>query len=329
MFSKTMIWMIAWVGIVGCDGEPQTDAETVGTIRLAAYAGDTGALVFIAQDQGLFQKHGVNIVMQEYEAGKLAADALYEGRADIATSADFVFVSGSFVRPDLRVLGTVATVNNTVEFVARKDLGIVAIRDVKGKRVGVTRKSTGEFFLGTFLTFNGLSVEDVELVDLKPSDIVTAISEGEIDAAVTWDPNVYHIKQTLGDRIISWPGQSGQAFYFVLLSTDEYVRQHPVLVQHFIKSLVDAENYIATNKADALKFVAKRFAYEASYIESTWPKHRFAVVQAQAMLLAFEDQARWRIENGLTDQKEIPNFLNYLYLDGLDAVNAAAVSIIR
>jgi NitT/TauT family transport system substrate-binding protein len=42
-----------------------------------------------------------------------------------------------------------------------------------------------------------------------------------------------------------------------------------------------------------------------------------------------EDEARWMIENKLTTKTTIPNFLDYLYLDGLLTVKPEAVNIIR
>jgi NitT/TauT family transport system substrate-binding protein len=49
----------------------------------------------------------------------------------------------------------------------------------------------------------------------------------------------------------------------------------------------------------------------------------------QALLLAMEDQARWMIENKLTSQTAIPNYFDYIYLDGLKAVKPEAVTIIH
>jgi hypothetical protein len=42
-----------------------------------------------------------------------------------------------------------------------------------------------------------------------------------------------------------------------------------------------------------------------------------------------EDEARWMIKNNLTREKQIPDFMNYIYVDGLKAVKPEAVSIIR
>ena len=42
-----------------------------------------------------------------------------------------------------------------------------------------------------------------------------------------------------------------------------------------------------------------------------------------------EDEARWMITNNLTTEKQVPNFLDYIYEDGLKAVKPEAVNIIR
>jgi hypothetical protein len=41
-----------------------------------------------------------------------------------------------------------------------------------------------------------------------------------------------------------------------------------------------------------------------------------------------EDEGRWMINNNLTTKKTIPNFRNYIYLKGLDAVKPEAMNII-
>jgi len=329
--KKTIFVLVAVVMVVvagtvaGCAGV-EKPAGPVEKITLAAYAGETGALVYVAEDQGYFEKNGLEVTIKDYESGKAAADALIAGEADISTSADFVFVSNSFDHADLRVLGTVATAE-VKELVARKDKGITTTDDLIGKKIGVTKKSGGEFALGRFLIFNALSYQDVELVDLKPSEIVEAVLNGDIDAGFTWDPNVYDIKEELGDNAISWPG--GQDFYFVLITKEDWIEKNPAAAERFMKSLLEAEDYIKDNSEGAKEFVKNRFDYESDYMDYSWPKQEFAVILEQAMLIAFEDQARWRIKQGLTDATEIPNYLNYIYMDALEEVKPEAIGIIR
>ena len=321
----SVLLLLAITVLAGCAGgvKPAGPGEKI-TVAAAEYL--TGALIYVAEDQGFFEENGLDVTIKGYASGKACADALINGEADIATSAGFVFVSNSFDHTDLRVFGTVATAQ-VKELVARKDKGITAIDDLVGKEIGVTRKSGGEFALGVFLIFNALSYQDVELVDLKGSQIVEAISNGDIDAAFTWDPYTYNIKKELGENVISWFG--GEDFYFVLLTKEDWIKNNPAAAERFMKSVLEAEDYIKDNSEEAKEFVKNRFDYESDYMDHSWPKQEFVVTLEQAMVITFDDQARWRMNNNLTEATEIPNYLDCIYTDALEQVKPEAVTIIR
>lgn len=317
-------------GIWFSRNQPQKYRGPVEKITLAAYAGDIGSLVYIAQKQGYFTENGLEVTIKDYEAGKLAAEALLAGEADISTTADAAFVSKSFANPDLKILATVEIGKDIHGPVARRDRGISYPKDLKGKRIGVTQKTSGAFFLGTFLTHKSLSLQDVKIVDLKPSQLVEAISKGNIDAAFSWEPNIFKMKKRLGANAVTWSGgQSGQDMYFILLSRGKWVKNNPELIKRFLRALVQAEKYIKNNNKETKNFVAEKFNYESDYIDDTWPKHEFVVALPQALLIVIEDQTRWRIENKLTTATEVPNYFDYIYLDALKEVNPEAVTIIR
>ena len=237
----------------------------------------------------------------------------------MSTSADAVFVANSFDRPDLRMLGTIDHVENSF-LVARRDHGISTSADLKGKKIGVTKKSSGEFFLGTLLIFNNLQLSDVEVVDLKPSQLVKAVVAGELDAIMTWDPNAYNARQQLGNNAVSVPGQGGQPSYFIVFSTEEFVVNNKAAVERFMRALTQGADYMRENDRAARNFSVDRFEYEESYNEDAWGKHKFVVDLTQAMVLKFEDIARWRIENNLAEATEVPNYLDYIYIDALESV---------
>ena len=331
MNKKTLITIIVGVAVITfgiwfTQKQPEEYAGPVDKITLGGYAGETAALVYIAEERGFFEKNGLEVTIKDYQSGKAATDAIINGEADISTSADSVLVSNSFKHTNLRVFGTVSTFENK-ELVARKDKGIVTINDLKDKKIGVTKKSGGEFALGVFLSFNSLSQQDVEIVDLKPPEMLEAISNGDVDSVFTWDPNVYNIKQDLGDNLISWPGHSD--FYFVLLAKEDWLENNPEAAKRFLKSVIEAEDYVRDNPEEAKEFVKNRFGYDSEYIDYSWPKQEFAVVLDQAILIVFEDIARWRIKNNLTSATEVPNYLNFIYFDALEAVKPEAITIIR
>lgn len=322
-----------WIGLVlilltiGCSQEKKY-AGPVEKITVAAFAGDITALVYFAKEKGLFEKKSLEVTINDFAGGKATAQAMLTGKADISTSSSSVFVSKSFIHSDLRTIGTISTFEH-LELIARKNSGISSVPNLKGKSVGLTKGSSGEFFLGTFLLFNGLDLQDIEIVDLSPVDIVNSILKGSIDAGFTWDPYIYYIKEALGENAVSWPGQSGQAGHFLLLTTQTWIDNNPEALERFLASLLEAEDFSDQNPKEFKDFTRKKFNYKKDYIDYVWPKTKFTVSLPQSLILSAEDQARWRIENKLTDKTEEPNYWDYIYLKGLKAVKSEAVTIIH
>jgi NitT/TauT family transport system substrate-binding protein len=322
----TMAGVYFW-GVIK-SGKEDASSISVDPITVAAYAGDSGALVYLARAEGLFEQNHLNVTIVGHEAGKLAADALISGKADICTSAGFVFVSNSIDHKDLRIFGTVATAQ-IIKMIAHKDKGIRSVKDLRKKKIGVTRKSAGEFFLGSFLMVNGLSLEDVEIADLNPEGIVQAMLAGEIDAALTWEPNINRISRALGEGAIIWPGQAGQDFYFVLIAKDNWLKIHQRAARRFLKALIQAEACLKADREAFGKFLEETFQYTPAYVAHSLKNHNFAVGLPQSMLISLEDQARWRMETGLMQVNEFPNYLNYLDVTPLNQIAPKAVRIIR
>jgi len=64
-------------------------------------------------------------------------------------------------------------------------------------------------------------------------------------------------------------------------------------------------------------------------MQTIWPEHQFSLSLDQSLIAAMEDEARWMIKNNLTREKEIPDFMKFIFMDGLEAVKPEAVNIIR
>ncbi len=101
------------------------------------------------------------------------------------------------------------------------------------------------------------------------------------------------------------------------------------MLRRLMKSLDQAENYIVSHQDEAKAIVRRRMNFDVTYMESLWPRYQFALSLDQSLITAMEDEARWMIKNKLTQEKKVPNFLNYIYVDALKAIKPEAVNIIR
>jgi NitT/TauT family transport system substrate-binding protein len=62
-------------------------------------------------------------------------------------------------------------------------------------------------------------------------------------------------------------------------------------------------------------------------LEAVWSQYSFSLSLDQTLVVVLEDEARWIISNGLTDERSVPNFLNSIYADGLRTVKPDALRI--
>ncbi|MGZ4851501.1 MAG: hypothetical protein ACXV2C_09005, partial [Candidatus Bathyarchaeia archaeon] len=68
--------------------------------------------------------------------------------------------------------------------------------------------------------------------------------------------------------------------------------------------------------------------YTNSYTASVWPDYQYSVTIDQTFILLMQDESRWLISNNLTSATSVPNFSNYVYLNGLKSVDPGAENVI-
>ena len=295
--------------------------------RLAVATTSSGALVHIAQELGYFQEQGLAVEIKNFSSGKKAAHALLNKEVDIATTADAAFVELSFKEKELRIFGTVAAVNAS-SFIALKSKGINELTDLPGKKIGVTFKTTGEYFLRTFLLDNQIADQDVIMVNLSAPEIVEAMKQGKIDACHTWQPYVYYISTALGAADIrQWPGQGDEDYHFLLLAQNPWLEAHPDSVRGFLTALVKAEAYVSQHPTEAEQKYIGLVNIDKAAAQVKWQGIKPTIELSQSLVSVLEAQARYNISKKYTDVYSVPNYLDFLYLDALKEVKPEAVTL--
>lgn len=298
-------------------------------ITIAHGTTPSATLVLLAYAKGFFAAEGLNVDMRPLPSCTAALETLERGEADLATLGNTPFVLAVIRGGDLRLLSTMNTADQVLSIVADRARGIRLPRDLKGKRLGITPGSGGHFFLAAFLTRHGIAVDEVELVEMRSADLVEAIASGEVDAVSTWQPHGFRAEARLGHRALVFPARGIHKETYNLVGTAGLVAQRPMVIERLLRALRRAETFVADNPEAAMATVAAAVEGETEQIAKIWDSYDFDLRLEQSLLLTLEDEARWAIESRLVESREEPNFLDYLYLNGLDAVKPEAVTVAR
>ncbi|MFA4826150.1 MAG: NrtA/SsuA/CpmA family ABC transporter substrate-binding protein [Methanoregula sp.] len=308
---------------------PAGFSGTPDQVSIGSTSDESSALIFVAEDQGYFTKNGLNLTLRKYPNGAAAIHGMETSDVDISLSAEYPFVVDVLEKKEFLVVGSINKYYGTY-VVARKDRGIVNISDLRGKRIAVPGKTIGEFYIARFLDLNGINKQDVTLVDKLPAQSIPEFTgNGSVDALVTRKFVIESKIGPLDGNYTVWPSQNNQATYNIISIRKDWSEGHPDTIRRLLLSLEEAERYSLKNPDEAKAIVRKNLNMSDSYMASVWPEHQFSLSLDQSLILAMEDEARWIIANNQTDNKEIPNFLNYLYPDGMNTVKPGSVNIIR
>jgi ABC-type nitrate/sulfonate/bicarbonate transport system substrate-binding protein len=290
---------------------------------------ESTALVWVAEDQNYFPKHGLNVSFRRYDSGAGSLDGVMKGEADISVGVtEFPFVRKAFSETGIRALGTIDRGEFTY-LVARKDRGIKNATSLTGKRVGTTVGTIAEFHLGRYLVLNGMSSRDITLVDVRtPDGWVNDLADGKLDAIATAQPYANSAAERLGDNAVAWSIQSSQPLYALVVSTDTWTAQHPGEAKEFLAALADAEDYTTMHPAEARAIVQKRLDLNASYMPTVWQQNRFSVTIDQSLVSTMEDEARWMMANNMTNATAMPDFRKFIHTKSLEEVKPGSVRII-
>jgi NitT/TauT family transport system substrate-binding protein len=116
---------------------------------------------------------------------------------------------------------------------------------------------------------------------------------------------------------------------FNMAGTRDYVVSHAEMIKKLTRALVRAERLCRDEPDAAHQIIASALNVSLENLQELWPSYRFNVTLDQSLLLTLEDETRWAIKNQLTDRTSIPNYLEHVYPDALEAVTPAAVTVIH
>lgn len=189
-------------------------------------------------------KSNENLNAEVIDIGSSAGAAAFVARANGAA----IKTIGVFSQPEWSAI------------VVPADSTITDVSQLKGTKIAATKGTDPYFFLLQALNEAGLSLADVEIINLQHADGQAALARGDVDAWAGLDPIMATTESKDGARLIY--RNPDFLSYGVLNAREAFLQESPELVDQVLACYEEARQWIKDNPEDAAALLAKEATLE-------------------------------------------------------------------
>jgi len=224
---------------------------------------DSSAL-FVAIDKGFFAKHGIDGKVNLFPTGVEMINAMTAGKIFAATVGTVVFFTSVTKGLPIQIMGVVhgnASAENysSSSIVAGPNAGVGKgeIAKLKGKKVGTPLGTDGEGALRAFLKSANVSHTELQVINIRPADMVSALQQGSIDAFCVFEPwPSLAITQVTGSVRVNTavaptfgPG--------IFITTPDVIKSNRDLLVAFLAAFAEAQQWARQNKGELVQIIRR------------------------------------------------------------------------
>jgi NitT/TauT family transport system substrate-binding protein len=250
--SKFRLLSLAATALITASGAQAQEVVRLGNLKFAHY----GAVSYIKE---IAPKCGIKVEEHVFAKGPDVMQAILAGELDVGATASEAAISGRANGAPIYVVAGFA--KGGARLVARPDGNIKSVKDLKGKKVGVTRGGIHEVLLVAELAQAGLTSsdqpgKDVQLVFLAFADLNQALMGKNIDAIMQSEPQSSQaINKGFGVEVMKPYDTPIGAPVRTMVMSEKFYKDRRATAAKFMSCFVQATKLFIDNQAVAEKYV--------------------------------------------------------------------------
>lgn len=313
-------------GILLVGGAARAQKQAIKMTVSYSASGGQYVNIFAAKELGIFEKHGLDVTLQQINSSSQAVASLRSKSVDVATGpAGVVFDAIAKGVTDFTVFGECLP-HTVLEVWVQPN--IKSVKDLVGKTISSTNpNSLGDLMIGVWLAKNGIKKSEVNVVYLGGlGNLISAMKANKTDATLILPPLGEQLipsgQKRLGDlRDIPYSNQG-------LAATKAYAAQNSDALERFTAAVIEAIAFVKRNKEKTLPVLPKytgvtneewnSYAYDFFMpLLSTTPRMTPDIVKATQELSTIEAARKLNFEpyvdNRFVDKLVSQGFVDRLY----------------
>jgi ABC-type nitrate/sulfonate/bicarbonate transport system substrate-binding protein len=222
-------------------------AAQTATVRQGYQTNMWGMPTYYLLRSGALEKQGIKYEEFAVPSGNITMQQMVGRQVDLGTYAGPSFILGH-ARGQLVAIAQIEEVGKTVRVMARKELNIKRIEDLRGKKIAnQTGSSIAQVFVDQIAPKAGLKKTDWQEVRMNVNDMVAAMAAKTVDAMINVEPyNVIAEADGIATTIMNyWDVDRMPVF---MAATPEFVEKNPNAVVSYLKAWLAVADDFKNNK---------------------------------------------------------------------------------
>ena len=236
---------------LSCMMEQRASGQT--TTLHVGFNGFYGAApLYVAQDAGIFRKHGFSLELVFIAGGSLSTQALIGKSLDLLQTGGPPFLNAYLRGARLKIIGGVT---NILPYVLISGSRITTAEQLRGKKIGISRfGSNTDFVVRLALGHLGLSPSDATILQVGGSQSrLVALKAGTIDATVL-SPEEALAAQKVGlNTLLDFVAKGVEFPHVNMVAREDYLQTQATQVKRFMVAYVEGIRFFKTHKDEAVR----------------------------------------------------------------------------
>ncbi|MGB7037402.1 MAG: ABC transporter substrate-binding protein, partial [Xanthobacteraceae bacterium] len=238
---------------------PARQAAAAVTIRQGYQTNIWGMPTYYLMKSGYLEKHGLSVEDFAVPSGNITMQQMVARQVDLGTYAAPSFIIGN-VKGGLIAIAMIEHVGKTARIIARKDLNITKIEDLRGKRIAnQTGSSVGNDLVDIVLPHYGLNKGDYTEVRMDVNNMVAALAAKTVDAMANVEPyNVIAVADGIGTDLGDFSAFDPMPVF--MAATPDFLEKNPDAIVAYLKAWLDAAKDFKTSPQKVNDVIYKFYA---------------------------------------------------------------------
>ena len=296
--------------LTGCGGSDTTNENanaeqnvepiTVGLMRI-----DDSFPFYVAEKEGLFEKHGVTVELQNFSSARDLSTALQGGELDALMTDPVVTAlslkGGTDVRIVAMALGAVPEEGRFL-VISAPESGITSPEQLEGRNIAISNNTMMDYLVEQYENTLGLDKTAITTVNMPDLMLrTTTLLEGtEIDAAILPDPLAAYAVAEGANVVIDDTKLDGNFSQSVVTVTADAIQNNRAAVDAMLDAYNEAIELINANP-DEYRTFALECANVPEALAETYPTPSFTA-ESIPDEAAIAQVNSWMVERGLLDK---------------------------